>query len=679
MHTLLQAQHYQLSWWRNAAEQINWRRFFEVSELAGVRVEQDDVFDATHALTLDLYAQGLIDGVRVDHVDGLADPAAYCQRLRQQLSERQTQRPGALADAPAWLVLEKILSPDEAVPAAWGVDGTTGYDFMDQVGAVLHNGDGEATLRKTWTELTGDDVPFDTQVQRAREQLLSENFGGEFDALARALHRHAADQSPYRNDVSLPAIRRVLFAFLAAFRRYRTYSSTTDAGISSAPDQQALQQAYDGALATLHLPDHALLFRVAQWLGLASDESKGARAAEALRRFQQLTPPLAAKSIEDTVFYRQAPILSRNDVGSWPADVSPGVEAFHAANAQRATDFPRALLATATHDHKRGEDTRARLAVLSDMADAWSAAVREWMSAHVAWRATVPCHGAEGKTLMAAPSPADELMLYQALLGAWPAGLVAGDKAGLAAFAERVAAWQEKAAREAKNVSSWMLPNADYEAASRAFLNDLLCGRAAEKFVPQMAAWARRLTPATAANALSQTLLRLTSPGVPDLYQGSDFADFSLVDPDNRRPVDMEARRAALASDAAIAWTGDALLQGKQRVIQRVLTLRQSEPLLFCGGEYLPLEVHGAKASHVIAFARRHEDKLAITVALRHPAALLGDGNTLDWLDTRVEVPGAADARWNDVLSGNAWVSSAGRLALDDVLGVSPVALLVAV
>lgn len=671
LRALLEQQHYRLSVWRNAAEEINWRRFFEVSDLAGVRVELQSVFEVTHALVFDLYRCGLIDGVRVDHVDGLSDPAAYCQRLRHRLAGLQAERPSPLDRQPAWIVIEKILTPGESLQTAWQTDGTTGYDFMDQVGAVLHDTDGERLLRMQWAALTEDRTDFEAQVQSARQQLLAENFVGELDALTQSLHRYANHDSPSGGDISYSAVSRVLTALLTSFRRYRCYSS---ASVTSAEDRHVLAEAMKGAQALIRLPDHALLADLTGWLGLQdapADESDGKHTLRerAVTRFQQLTPPLAAKSVEDTAFYRWSPLLSRSDVGSYPAEAAPGVAAFHNANIQRAIDFPQGMLTTATHDHKRGEDTRARLAVLSEMPGVWAETLRGWMGAHASARTMLAAPG--GGTLTA-PSPADEIMLYQTLVGACLSGLHADDAPAVQAFSRRIAAWQEKALREAKLHSSWLLPNAGYESACRAFLDALLTGPSSRAFLPALIALVQSMQPAAQANSLTQTLLRLTSPGVPDLYQGCDFEDLSLVDPDNRQPVDMPARRAALAASNR--------QHEKQQLIRTALHCRRDHPALFCGGSYVPLEVTGTRAQHVIAFLRQCEGTAVIVVALRLPCKLLGTNATLTdvWGDTQITLPLNSRQVWRDALSHRAVTAVDGKLALAALLAGVTVALLLA-
>jgi (1->4)-alpha-D-glucan 1-alpha-D-glucosylmutase len=681
LQALLACQHYRLSWWRNAAEEINWRRFFEVAELAGVRVELDEVFEATHALLFKLYERGLVDGVRIDHIDGLADPEAYARKLRRRLAGLQAGRPAPLDAEPAWIVVEKILSPGEALPAGWETDGSTGYDFMDQAGALLHDGEGELALRALWAELTGDPRTLDGHVQAARLQLLAENFGGEFEGLVRALHACAMGAPLGGRDLSPNALRRVLRAVLAAFRRYRSYGPD-DAGAAAG----ALQ----GARAALAASDHALLDELARWLQLSPGDGDKKAAdtpvpatlavhaahALALRRFRQLTPPLAAKSVEDTAFYRYGPLLSRNEVGSFPDRPAPGADAFHEAMRRRARDMPRAMLATATHDHKRGEDARARLAVLSELPELWSRTLRGWLADHAQLCTRISRPGLEA---LQAPSPADRIMLYQALVGAWPPGLAAADREAVAAFTQRVAGWQQKALREAKLHSSWMLPQTAYEDACRSYLTALLQGEAAHGFIGQLAALLEVLAPAARSNSLAQTLLRLSCPGVPDLYQGCELADFSLVDPDNRRPVDMAARRQGLASTwpPEQGWQADLWLHGKQVLIRQALALRRRHPAVFCGGDYRPLAVTGPAARHVLAFARHAEGTTAVTAVLRHTARLALAADDAGWAATRIELPGdVPGSRWSDALGGQVHAADVGGLAVATVFAAAPVALL---
>jgi (1->4)-alpha-D-glucan 1-alpha-D-glucosylmutase len=675
LHRLLERQHYRLTWWRNAAEEINWRRFFEVSDLAGVRVEQDDVFEATHALIFRMYAQGLIDGVRIDHVDGLADPGAYCRKLRQRLTGLMAQRPSDLRNTKPYVIVEKILGADEQLRPDWGVDGTTGYEFMDQVGALLHDPAGAEPLAALWADLAGDAADFQAHVRAARRQLIAHNFVGEFDAAARSLHAIARADLRTR-DISLPAIRRVLTELLVHFPVYRTYADEDGRNVL---DQQAFDRSADRARQTLCSADRPLLPVTGRWLGGdAPNRFEGSDTMDlclrAITRFQQLTPPLAAKSVEDTAFYRYGRLVSRNEVGADPTRFSISVQDFHAANAARAQRFPNTLLATATHDHKRGEDVRARIAVLSEMPQQWEHAVRRWVSLNAPLRT----EAAGGR----APTAADELMLYQMLVGAWPLDLVKTNQDGVRAFAGRIDQWQTKALREAKLASGWVQSDEGYESACRSFLYGILEQKANNEFLKELAEWVRKIAPAGVVNSLTQTVLRLSSPGIPDLYQGTEFWDFSLVDPDNRRPVDFPARERALSSaepaiESVDGWSGGEL---KQRVIRQALSLRAREAELFARGDYLPLAVDGGRSANVIAFLRRYRDRAAIAVATRLSAHIVEDaGPTVPggvWKDTVVVLPDGLNTAWKDAFTGKRIESESNRLRLTGVLWVLPVAML---
>jgi (1->4)-alpha-D-glucan 1-alpha-D-glucosylmutase len=682
LHALLERQHYRLAWWRCAADGINWRRFFEVTDLAGVRVEQNEVFEATHAMIFRLYTEGLIDGVRIDHVDGLADPGAYCRKLRQRFQALTIQRPPELPHVPAYIIVEKILAADERLRTDWGLDGTTGYEFMDQVGGRIVQQAGAEPLAAMWNDLTGETGDFQKEVRQARRQLLANNLSGEFEAAARALHAVARTDLRTR-DYSLGAIRRVFAELLVVFPVYRTYA---DSNGRDELDQQLIDRALDEARQNVDRTEGALLDVVARWLG--GDAPRDAASPRvrnlhqrAITRFQQLTPPLAAKSVEDTAFYRYGRLLSRNEVGSDPGRFSLSVQEFHAACADRAEHFPNSMLTTATHDHKRGEDVRMRIAALSELPDEWEQAVRGWMEMNTPLRSKITEE--DGTPACDAPQPADEIMLYQMLLGAWPIGLGATDKDGVGQFVERLEKWQIKALREAKQVSDWVMPNEEYENGCRRFLHAVLDVRPDNQFLHELAGWVERLAPTGVVNSLTQTVLRLTTPGVPDLYQGTEFWDLSLVDPDNRRPVDFSMRVQAL-SDAAPYLTDLSGWQGgqvKQHIIHRALALRAQQPDLFARGEYLPLTLEGTQAAHAIAFMRRHQDRMVIVVATLFSHRLLaGDGTPAipgdRWHDTAVVLPRALQSGWVDVYTGRHIDIQDGRLRLSDALSVLPVAIL---
>jgi (1->4)-alpha-D-glucan 1-alpha-D-glucosylmutase len=667
LHDLLQRQHYRLTCWRNAAEEINWRRFFEVSELAGLRVEIPQVFEASHALVLRLCASGLIDGVRVDHIDGLADPGAYCRHLRQRL-QSAAQDSGRPPAARPYLVVEKILTPQERLRSDWGVDGTTGYEFMDQVGALLHEPNGMDQLTALWQEWTGQLDGYNAEIQRARQQLLSENLRSECHTLVRSLLQVARSEMA-SHDCPCSAINRVVIAILLHFPRYRTY---VDAMASPGDARRCFAQTEDLARQTLAATDHALLTRIIAWLSTphaavahASADAPALRLSSAMR-FQQFTPVLTAKSGEDTAFYRYGRLVSRNEVGSDPEQGSLSLADFHQHCRERFQNTPHTLLSTATHDHKRGEDLRARLAVLSEQAPGWAATVWRWRGQNGA--------AANG------PEPADELMLYQMLVGAWPMTLQPEDRPGMQQFASRIGAWQTKSLREAKKRSNWQDPALSYEARCQDFLLRIL---ADQRFLTELTDWVQGIAPAGVINSLSQTLLRMTSPGVPDLYQGRELWDFSLVDPDNRGAVDYTLRQQLLQMQRDIVTSLSDWRSGeiKLRVIQRTLALRQQAANLFAQGDYQPLSVTGAHAQHIVAFLRRWRGAASLTVSLRWPSTLLAAADlplitAATWQDTAILLPHDTHPAWSNQLTQQPLISHHGQLPVCLVLAQLPVALL---
>ena len=674
LHRLLERQAYRLAWWRAATDEINWRRFFDVNGLAGVRQEVPEVFDATHRTIFRLYREGLIDGVRIDHVDGLAYPREYCRKLRRSLDAIQPERPEALRSPRAIIWIEKILAPNERVPADWLTDGTTGYDFMSDVAAVLHDGKGEAPLTELWAAMTGRPGSFQTEAEAARRQILRESLSSELFNTATALHRVARRDLTTR-DYTLTAIRTVLIELLTQFHTYRIYAGV--GGLSDA-DQQQLDRAMAAARRTVRTADLPLLELLGDWVsgkGLRQLPAGTARAERqrAMVRFQQLSAPTAAKSVEDTAFYRYGRLLSRNEVGSEPSQFAVSPNAFHVGNQQRQKRFPLALLATATHDHKRGEDTRIRLAVLSEIPAEWQSALQRWTRLNASIKRDI-----DGP----APDAADEIMLYQTLVAAWPLDLAADDRDGLQAFGKRVFGWLEKALREGKRRSGWAVPNADYEAACHAFLDS--CLDPARPLAGELAAFANRIAVPGAINGLSQAMLRLTCPGVCDLYQGTEYWDFSLVDPDNRRPVDFPSRERSLAAagdpaDLLASWRDGRV---KQAIIARALALRESAPGLFTTGIYMPLQVDGAASHHILAFVRSYEGKAAIVITTRLPAGLGLEGITplvqpSHWRETSVQMPRNLIGRsLLDSLGSAPEAVVEATMNLEQILARLPVALL---
>jgi len=618
-----------------------------------------------------LFAEGLIDGFRVDHVDGLADPSAYCRRLRARLEALAANRGDGQARRP-YLIVEKILGPGERLPGDWGCDGTSGYDFMNEVSGVLHDPAGETPLGRLWAGVSGRSARFAEEEDKGRREMLERGFAAQLDAATQSLHRLASADLSAR-DVAAPAIRRSLVEILAHMRAYRTYHDPQGLRRVS---QDVLDGAVEKAKLTSLRQDQGVVEHIAGWLsGRESAAGASQLQGEAIRRFQQLSAPLAAKAVEDTAFYRYGRLLSRLDVGFEAERFSLSVSDFHDACGRRLRDFPDALLATATHDHKRGEDTRARLAVLSELAEEWSAKVRQWIEGAAALRQAI-----DGAL---APSRGDIAILLQTIVGAWPLLLDEGDREGIAEFAARIVRWQTKALREAKLATDWAAPNEAYEAAARAFVERLFADECAP-LRADIAAFARRIAPAGAINGLTQMLLKLTTPGAPDIYQGAEFWDFSLVDPDNRRPVDFAARRAALASrepidELARNWRNGRV---KQAVARQALALRHERPGLFARGDYEKLTVEGPHAENVIAFGRQRGPDVAVVVACRLPARLVGMSQEIAvpsqaWSRTSVLLPPSlVGVPARDALSGEAFQFDEADVAVGRILGRLPLALL---
>ncbi|WP_330115451.1 malto-oligosyltrehalose synthase [Pseudomonas sp. JS3066] len=673
LHALLERQPYRLASWRTAADDINWRRFFDINELGGLRVERAEVFEATHAKLFELIERGLVDGLRIDHVDGLANPRGYCRRLRRRVNRLLDARPRT---APFPIYVEKILGHGERLPRDWAVDGTTGYDFMNQVSLLQHDPLGEARLGALWSSLSGRSGNFLAEAQEARRLLLTSSLAGDVETVAQGLVQIARGNLVSR-DLTLGAIRRALLELLVHFPVYRTYAGPCG---RSEQDQALFQQALEGARANLAAAEWPLLDSLDRWLGaeplrdLPPGPARRLR-RQVLQRFQQLTSPTAAKAVEDTAGYRSAVLLSRNDVGFDSERFSAPMTEFHDDCLERAALFPASLLATATHDHKRGEDCRSRLAVLSERSSWFLEGIQRWRRLADPLRLIADLD----ETI----APADELVLYQCLLGSWPPDLSLDDVGGIGRYLERLQRWQEKSLREARLRSNWSAPNQAYEAACRIFLARVLESPEAKPLREELAAAVAELAPAGALNSLVQCLLRMTTPGVPDLYQGTEFWDFSLVDPDNRQDVDFAARVAALASREA----PQELLHGwedghiKQRLVATVLNLRHKQPRLFSQGSYEPLQVEGPQAARVLAFARWH-DLYGLVVVVPRLAAPLLDGPLPQvppprWGDTRVRLPRVLRAgRLSGAFSSRDLVPRQGCLEVAELLADFPVNLL---
>jgi (1->4)-alpha-D-glucan 1-alpha-D-glucosylmutase len=628
---LHEAQPYRLMSWRDAPRDLSYRRFFEITGLAGLRVEDEDVFEASHDLILELVQSGKVDGLRIDHVDGLTDPRGYLTRLRDAVGPD------------CYLVVEKILAHGESLPADWPVSGTTGYEFIAALSDVLVDPAGYRAFIKHYEETHGEPVDVAAETRKAKGLMVDVNFAGEvarlIDMANEIADGHADSGAPLKEEIQ-QALRELLIAFPV----YRTYGS--DMGLEPS-DRQRLVDVMEVVKAGPNPPRPEALSFLARILVGDVDEDFDAEAAHFRSRFQQLTGPLMAKSLEDTLFFRINPLIALNEVGG-EADGEPGgVERFHTEMQRRHAEQPEGLSGSSTHDTKRGEDARARLYALSEASD-------DWRSAFDAWREmnrTAVVNLKDGP----APEPDVEWLIYQALIGVWPQDLAADDTQGLEALEQRFIAYIEKSLREAKLRTSWNDQNGDYEKAVTGYASYLL-GPDALAFRQDFVGTLTAIQSAGALNSVTQTLIKLAAPGIPDIYQGSEGLDLSLVDPDNRRMPDYASLSAGLdcacdPSDLA-AWVDGRL---KQRIISTLLPLRQSLPDLFRLGAYIPVEVTGEMAGHVVAFARRQGNDAIIIAAPRLMlSALSAEGLPKGdfWKDTQLGLHERLGARsYRDVMS----------------------------
>lgn len=615
MHALLMRQHYRLTSWDDSIGRLNYRRFFDIDQLIGLRVEDEAVFKATHGLVLGWLARGVVDGVRIDHIDGLLDPQGYLLRLREHAE-----------GAGIWV--EKILQGDELLPPDWPVGGTTGYEFANRVLRLYVDPAGEAELTRCYAEFTGEPLDFEAIARDCRHMILRTSLAPELDRLIAGFERIRAAPGREALSAALPEV-------IASFPVYRTYVRPGPAGVSE-EDVRRVEEAISVAGRRAEVPGKTL-----EWLRdvlLLRNDDPAARLAAF--RFQQVTGPVMAKGVEDTAFYRFNRLVCLNEVGGDPARFSISVAEFHAACAETQRRSPRTLVATATHDTKRGEDVRARLALLSEVPRQWQAAVQRWAAMN------------QRRRLDDYPDFSAEYLLYQTLAGAWPITV------------QRAADYMEKAAREAKRYTSWTHPNRAYESSLRHFVETILTDA---DFVADLRAFVDPLIEPGRLNALAMTLLKLTSPGIPDIYQGAELWSLTLVDPDNRDLVDYGPRRRLLdqlcdlAPEAILARSDEGL--PKLHVIQRALAVRRRRPDCFGpAGDYRPMQADGLRKEHVVAFVRG--DRVVTVV----PRLVLGLGG--DWADTRLSLPAGG---WRNRLTGEL---VEGTVPLVELLARFPVALL---
>ena len=612
LHHLLERQHYKLGHWRLASSDINYRRFFDVNTLAGLRVEDAGTFEAIHRLVKALVADGRLQGLRLDHIDGLRDPAQYFQRLRRLIRDAQGN------DAkPFYLVIEKILGEGEKLHPFSGVHGTTGYEWMNVITQVLVDDSGLDPLDEIWRQVSNTSPKLEPLLKDAKRRVLETLLASEFTVLTRLLARIAGGHYSTR-DYSADSLRQAFELYVLHFPVYRTYLTSA---APSPHDRALISATIEKARADWFAADDGIFDFLRDALTMDLLRPGGpAHGAPRVRRFalkvQQFTGPLMAKSLEDTAFYRYHRLLALNEVGGDPSARAISIDTFHDMMRTRADEWPHGMTATTTHDTKRSEDARARIMALTEIPGEWTSAVGRWKILNA------PHLVIEGE--MRAPSAAFEYMLYQALLGAWPANEPD------TTFAERMQAYALKAAREGKQETSWLNPNQAYEAGLRTFIERILDPAASAEFLDSMETLARRVALLGALNSLSQITMKATMPGVPDFYQGTEFWDLSLVDPDNRRPVDFAARAALLPSlenpdwaDLAQQWPDGHI---KLAWTRRLLKQRTELAELFAQGDYQPLEVSGPHRDHVIAFARRRGGEAVIVAVAKSFAAFSQGG-----------------------------------------------------
>ncbi|WP_018263124.1 malto-oligosyltrehalose synthase [Methylobacterium sp. WSM2598] len=669
LHRILEAQSYRLAHWRVAASDINYRRFFDVNSLAGLRVERPAVFEGAHAMLFRHIREGRIDGLRIDHIDGLADPAGYVRALQAAVG------PGF------YIVVEKILEPGERL-RPWPVAGTTGYDVLNQIDGLFVDRAKQEAVRALYAEATGTDESYGLLLRQVKAEILETSFASELEVLTSDLKR-VADADRRTRDFSVNALRQALTEIVARFPVYRSYMpQDLDEGDLEPEDVRLIEGAVRRAKRHSRLPDRSVHdFAQGVLLGRIDTDGPGRPSPEIVRRvrrrFQQLTGPVMAKSLEDTLFYRYVELLALNEVGGDPGEYGLAAEHFHALQAARARDWPNAQIATATHDTKRGEDARARLLALSAMPEAWRA---EWAR----WREIAGPHlgEVEGEP---APDANDQWMLLQAILGAWPLELLedVSDAGAVAAFRGRLGTYAEKALRESKRWSSWVNVDEAYEGAVARLLDALIAPDSA--FLTALRPFAARLARIGMVTGLARTALKCTLPGLPDTYQGTEFWDFSFVDPDNRRPVDYAARARALAEGGSVEemlahWPDGRI---KQAVLARLLADRAAAPGFYAQADYRPLAAEGPRAGQAFAFLRGEAAGGGeLLVALpRHVESLLqdeaaGDLPRLAGAFAGSALPVPEGSRWRDLVTGEELGEEGGRLPLDRLFRRLPVAVL---
>jgi (1->4)-alpha-D-glucan 1-alpha-D-glucosylmutase len=669
---LLNDQSYRLAFWRVAAEEINYRRFFDVNDLAAIRMESPEVFDATHKLLLELIGAGAVTGVRIDHPDGLYLPKEYFEKLQRRCAAA-LGLPLPEDGRAIYLLVEKILSGNETLRKDWPVHGTTGYEFAKLLSNVLVDASAEQAITKTFQRFIGHSMHFGHLVYAKKRLVMRLSLANDVNVLGDMLDRLSETNRWFR-DFTLDALARAVRETIACFPVYRTYVAPGQT--VSDEDRAIIERAVIAAKrrnpaleeSVFNFLRDILLFRFPENL---DGEAREAHAHFVLK-FQQSTGPIMAKGLEDTAFYIYNRLAALNEVGGEPQHFGIALDEFHERNLERQRDWPATLLATSTHDTKRSEDVRARMLAISEVPQLWRSALQRWRVINRRWKRNLDD--------AAAPDANEEYLFYQTLLGTWPIDTAGQAEPAVGSeYIERIQAYMAKALKEAKMNTSWIQPNEQWDSAMNDFVAQVLNSSPKNKFVPSFLPVAEEIARLGAINSLSQVALKLTAPGVPDIYQGSEIWNFSLVDPDNRRPVDYQQRRALL--DSSETASPEELLQQwpdgriKLFLTQRLLRFRRDHPALLKQGQYLPLTVSGSLADCCVAFAREHEGKWIAVITPRLSSRVGFPPIGEKWQDTAVELPAALSREGaRELFTGRELRVDNGVPKLSDAMAILPFA-----
>jgi (1->4)-alpha-D-glucan 1-alpha-D-glucosylmutase len=654
LHALLEQQVYRLAYWGVAGDEINYRRFFDINDLAGLRMEDEQVFNATHRLILALIEQGKIQGLRIDHADGLYDPAAYYQRLNQNIAAVLSVTAGQAAP-PLYIVAEKIVANYEYLSSDWLIHGTTGYEFANIVNGLFIDSAAEKPLTRAYVRFIGNRQDFDELVYQAKKHVMTTALASELNVLANQLSK-IADASSKTRDYTLNALRYALSEVIACFPVYRTYINSQTV---SKKDSQYINWAVEQAKQRSRAADKTVFAFIRDIL--LTEHNAIVPFKDLLKfimKFQQYTAPVMAKGFEDTALYQYNRLISLNEVGGDSRRFGYSVNAFHHFNLERIKKWPHTMLCLSTHDCKHSADVRARINVLSEIPQQWQEAVLRWRRLNKFTKT---------KNSRAVIARSDEYMFYQVLIGTWP--LTDIKDAALIYYRERIERYMLKAVREAKQYTSWFNPSEDYEQAVSHFIHRCLDINVSQLFLRDFTEFERKIRKSGLYNALAQTVLQLTSPGVPDLYQGNELWQFTLVDPDNRQPVDFDKSSELLSGIDTVLAQRDcdrprfisSLLENmedgrvKLFVVMQTLRFRHQYEALFRRGEYIKINVHGKGADHLVAFARKDENNLIITIVPRLTTRIFNDElyKSADdvWDDTWLELPAKEPSHYQELFS----------------------------